>query len=279
MKRILICAIAGAMIFSSAAFGDTVNYDVFVTTAPAQNSPNFDSGGSNSWFLNALEAVTSGLATNTDFGGGPATYVQAAQLSNGGTTTYSIDKMAETNPFNSWHDDFNPGADFGAAYAGEFGNQLAVITVITPSSQGTISLSNVTESTTSGIAGFEKTASYTATTYDAGTGDNNAGCVNPGCTGTASDIYSFDFTQGVPSTSPVAEIIMFDYYAFVGVNPSNNAQLYSYAPFSIDQTYDYLGQTETTTVDVVVPEPGTIGMLATGLFGLGALAFRRRRKA
>jgi hypothetical protein len=261
--------------FSLAAFGG-ITFQVYATLAPNQ----FGSPGYPTWQNNALTALENGLST---FGTpGTPTYYQTV-------TTVDPQELTVTS-FNSWLGQVDPGAVFGAAFAGEFGNRGSFPLVI--SGNGTkFSISELSFNAVSTDPGNTLGFGFGTGAYDYGsayvggilTGDpaNPIQFITGG-----PDTQMVDFLWGRGSGNSLWPCGPSDPSTPCSTAAEQQAAILNESAVLLNQTYtgtytltdpnaNILGS-GSATFDIVTPEPSSVALLA---FGVAALAYRKTRSS
>jgi len=273
MYRLLLASIATALLAAVAPAGATV-IDVSPWLAP-------NAFGSPSWTQaqqNAVQAMHDGLSS---VGSGPAAF-------NVQTSPVTADQVIVTG-FPSWMGKVDPGNVFGPAYSNELGNRMTF--ALRVDGQGAqFSISQLSFTGASSDAGNGLGFGFSAGSYNYGTGFQGVLKGADGLLWTADDQY----VTGGANTQLIDGLIgrgsgnSYDAYCpgcslpdqQAALNAAALASLYD-GPFSFTGTYNLAGVTGSATFDVLAsatPLPATLPMFASGLGGLGAFYWRRKRK-
>ncbi len=270
MKNGLRVAVWMALLFVLATMANAGSITLVVVPSVAPNVYGSPSWGA--YATNALNSLENGLGDIGDRSVDPTAYKVA------GPVIHSGDLIVTSS--NSWRGDLSPTG----AFAGEYGNRphfglhaygdgLTQFRLEDLSFEMTSSDPIISFYGGSGALGYEGDfvgLNYNGTTrYGVDWGADNA-------KGGGDDTY---YTSG-NGTTFVDEIV------YVGVGnawwpdstPEGIRQINRfigfYQPYSVDCTYDILGQTGYSSVDVVVPLPISSAM---ALAGIALVAIRRRR--
>lgn len=254
--RLLFLAIS-AVVIGSAHATPAISITVTPSLAPnAFGSPNWPG-----YVSNAVTALYNGFSA---FGSASSPDYYSAV-----TGPINVKDNIVTG-FNSWRGDANPGGDYGAAFAGEYGNRLHFGVVI--EGHGVqFSISEMSFDSHSSDAGDGLGFGFAAGSY--GYSNDYVGVIH----GPSGDTF---ITSG-PNTQLVDEIVgrgSGNAYAVYSTDPGATNQekidlaASAIGPYSYTGTYAIEGVTGSATVNAV-PEPFSMAAL-----GFGALAVLRKRR-